>query len=99
MQVEDSLFKRPNYKKGIELNNCDYILLKPEFFTNLLMVCMINASHNFSINDNYHKSIKELTGASEFCLLSCLDGSAHCVDDKMLMMLKNLRLLISTLYT
>ena len=47
MQAEDSLFKRPDYEKGVELNNTDQILLKPEFFA----VQAIEFTHKLPINN------------------------------------------------
>ena len=52
MQAEDPLSQRPDYEEGVELDNCDQILLKPEVFANLLSVCAIDASHDTPINDN-----------------------------------------------
>ena len=52
MQAEDPLSRRPDHEKGVELDNRDQILLKPEVFANLLSVCAIDASHNTSINDD-----------------------------------------------
>ena len=52
MQAEDFLLRRPDYEKGVELDNHDQILLKPEVFANLLSVCAIDASHDTSINDD-----------------------------------------------
>ena len=47
MQAEDSLFRRPDYKNGVELNNAEKVLLKPEFFA----ISAINAFHK-SVFDN-----------------------------------------------
>ena len=52
MQAEDPLSRRPDHEKGVELDNRDQILLKPEVFANLLSVCAIDASHDTSINDD-----------------------------------------------
>ena len=52
MQAKDSLLRRPHYEKGVEFDNCNQILLKPEVFANLLFVCTVDAFYNTSINDD-----------------------------------------------
>lgn len=52
MQAEDPLFRRSDHEKGIEFNNRDHVLLKPEFFILLLKVCTINSIHDSLINND-----------------------------------------------
>ena len=48
MQAEDSLSRRVDHKMGINLNNTNQVLLKPEFFA----INTLEASHKSLINDN-----------------------------------------------
>lgn len=48
MQAEDPLSRRPDHEEGVERNNLDQILLKPEFFT----IQAVNALHESPINDD-----------------------------------------------
>jgi len=48
MQAEDSLSRRADHKIGINLDNTDQVLLKPEFFA----INALEASHKSLINDN-----------------------------------------------
>lgn len=48
MQAEDSLSRRPDYEEGLEHNNLDQILLKPEFFA----IQTVNTLHESPINDD-----------------------------------------------
>lgn len=48
MQAEDPLSRRPDHEEGVERDNSDQILLKPEF----LAVQAVNALHESPINDN-----------------------------------------------
>ena len=52
MEAEDPLSRRPDHEEGVEHDNRDHILLKPEFFANLLRVCAIDASHDTPVNDD-----------------------------------------------
>jgi len=48
MQAEDTLSRRPDHEKGVNLDNRDQILLKPEFFA----IQAIEATHDSPINDD-----------------------------------------------
>ena len=52
MQAEDPLSRRPDHEEGVQLDNRDHILLKPEFFANLLEIGSIDASHDTPIDDD-----------------------------------------------
>lgn len=52
MEAKDPLFRRPDHEEGVEFDNRDHILLKPEFFANLLQVCAIDSSHDAPVNDD-----------------------------------------------
>ena len=47
MQVKDPLFRWVDYKMGIDLNNTNQMLLKPEFFT----INTLEATHEMPISD------------------------------------------------
>ena len=47
MQVKDPLFRWVDYKMGIDLNNTNQMLLKPEFFT----INALEATHEMPISD------------------------------------------------
>ena len=47
MQVEDPLFRQADHEMGIDLNNTNQVLLKPEFFT----INALEATHESPIND------------------------------------------------
>jgi len=47
MQVEDLLSRRADHKMGIDLNNTNQVLLKPEFFA----INALEATHESLIND------------------------------------------------
>ena len=57
MQVKDSLFRRPNHKKGIKLDNTDQILLKPEFFA----IQAIESIYKLPVNDTNFKKDQRST--------------------------------------
>ena len=48
MLTADPLSKRPDHEKGVQLNNRDQILLKPEFFA----IQAIEPSYEVPINDD-----------------------------------------------
>ena len=48
MQAEDPLSRRADHKMGINLDNTNQVLLKPEFFT----INALETSHESLINDN-----------------------------------------------
>ncbi|CDO69613.1 hypothetical protein BN946_scf184851.g1 [Trametes cinnabarina] len=48
MLTADPLSRRPDHEEGVEFDNRDQILLKPEFFT----IHAINSSHESPINDD-----------------------------------------------
>ncbi len=48
MQAEDPLSRRPDHEEGVNLDNRDQILLKPEFFA----IQAIEAAHESPINDD-----------------------------------------------
>ena len=48
MQAEDPLFRRVDHEMGIDLDNTNQVLLKPEFFA----INALEASHESLINDN-----------------------------------------------
>jgi len=48
IQAEDSLSRRADHEMGIDLNNTNQVLLKPEFFA----INALEASHESLINDN-----------------------------------------------
>ena len=50
--MKDSLSRRIDHEKGVNLDNHNHILLKSKFFANILEVCAIDASHDTPINDN-----------------------------------------------
>ena len=47
MQVEDPLSRRVDHKMGIDLDNTNQMLLKPEFFA----INALEATHEMPIND------------------------------------------------
>jgi len=47
MQVEDPLSRQADYEMGIDLDNTNQVLLKPEFFT----INALEATHELPIND------------------------------------------------
>ena len=47
MQAEDPLFRRADHEMGIDLDNMNQVLLKPEFFT----INALEATHESPIND------------------------------------------------
>ena len=47
MQVEDPLSRQADHEIGIDLNNTNQVLLKPEFFT----INALEATHESPIND------------------------------------------------
>ena len=47
MQTEDLLSKQADYEMGIDLNNTNQVLLKPEFFA----INILEATHETPIND------------------------------------------------
>ena len=48
MQAEDPLSRRPDHEEGVNLDNRDQILLKPEFFA----IQAVEASHEAFVNDD-----------------------------------------------
>ena len=48
MLTADPLSRRPDHEEGVEFDNRDQVLLKPEFFA----IRAIDASHESPINDN-----------------------------------------------
>jgi hypothetical protein len=78
MQAEDPLSRRPDHEEGVELDNRDQILLKPEFFATksiesshesvvddtLLLEDIKDALKNDAITKNYNELLK--TGPREF---------------------------------
>ena len=52
MQAENSLFRWSDHEEGVELDNHDQILLKPEYFTRLLTISTIDAFHNLIVNND-----------------------------------------------
>ena len=48
MQAEDPLSRRADYEMGIDLDNTNQVLLKPEFFA----INALETSHESLINDN-----------------------------------------------
>ena len=48
MQAEDPLSRRPDHEEGVNLDNSDQILLKPEFFA----ISAIEPTHDAPINDD-----------------------------------------------
>lgn len=48
MQAEDPLSRRPDHKEGVNLNNRDQILLKPEFFA----IQAVKSSYILLVNDD-----------------------------------------------
>ena len=57
MQAEDPLSRRPDHEEGVELDNRDQILLKPEHFA----VLTIDTTHESLVNDD--KILKEVKEA------------------------------------
>jgi len=57
MQVEDPLSKQADYEIGIDLNNMNQVLLKPEFFA----INTLEATHESPINDKI--ILKEIKAA------------------------------------
>ena len=56
MQAEDPLSRRPDHEEGVELDNSDQVLLKPEFFA----IQAIESTHESPVNDEQIlKEIKE----------------------------------------
>ena len=47
MQAEDPLFRRADYEMGIDLDNMNQVLLKPEFFA----INALEVTHELPIND------------------------------------------------
>ena len=47
MQAEDPLSRRPDHEEGVNLDNSDQTLLKPEFFA----IQAIKATHESPVND------------------------------------------------
>src|SRR4051812_46292300 len=43
MQAEDPLSRRPDHEEGVTLENCNQILLKPEYFQNMMEYFKVNA--------------------------------------------------------
>ena len=52
MQAEDPLSRQSDYEEGVELDNHNQILLKPEYFTRLLTIGATDASHDSIVNDD-----------------------------------------------
>ena len=48
MQAEDPLSRRPDHEEGVNLDNNNQILLKPEFFA----IHAIEAIHDSPVNDD-----------------------------------------------
>ena len=48
MQAEDPLSRRPDHEEGVQLDNRDQILLKPEFFA----IQAIEPTHEAPVNDD-----------------------------------------------
>ena len=57
MQAEDPLSRRPDHKDGVEYDNAESVLFKPEFFT----IATVNAAHE-SVFDNF-KILREIKTA------------------------------------
>ena len=56
MQAEDPLSRRPDHEEGVNFDNQDKILLKPEFFA----ISALEATHESLVNDDQIlKEIKE----------------------------------------
>ena len=54
MQAEDPLSRRPDHEDGVEHNNAESVLLKPEFFA----IATVNATYKL-VFDNF-KILKEV---------------------------------------
>lgn len=48
MKAEDPLSRRPDHEEGVNLDNYNQILLKPEFFA----IHTIKATHDAPVNDD-----------------------------------------------
>ena len=57
MQAKDLLFKQVDYEMGIDLDNTNQVLLKPEFFA----INALKATHELPINDKI--ILKEIKAA------------------------------------
>ena len=52
MTAEDSMSRRPDHEKEVNLDNCNQILLKLKYFANFLEVCAVDRTHASPVNDN-----------------------------------------------